>query len=167
MRVVTFIIPEIKKKEAKLMHSNIKVMLSFSFSPMECCIIGTQHKAKSLLRSTTWSLLICDLHDAEWCKQTNPWTMKTWLLHHNNTPAHSSHLIHTFLVEHNIPLISQRLPKHDGSDVMHSQRRHPKMFLTMMGEVCTVPRGILWSALGFQTSSWEIVFFPAKCLILF
>jgi hypothetical protein len=32
---------------------------------------------------------------------------QTWQLHHDNAPAHSSHLIQSFLAKHNIPLIRQ------------------------------------------------------------
>ena len=32
---------------------------------------------------------------------------KTWQLHHDNAPVHSSHLIQGFLEKHNIPLIRQ------------------------------------------------------------
>ncbi|KDR20158.1 hypothetical protein L798_05652, partial [Zootermopsis nevadensis] len=31
----------------------------------------------------------------------------TWQLHHDNVPAHSSHLIQDFLAKHNIPLVLQ------------------------------------------------------------
>ena len=40
-------------------------------------------------------------------KQINLWAAKTWQFHHDNAPAHSSHLIQGFLAKHNIPLICQ------------------------------------------------------------
>jgi len=35
------------------------------------------------------------------------WAAKSWQFHHDNAPAHSSHLIQVFLAKHNIPLIRQ------------------------------------------------------------
>jgi hypothetical protein len=32
---------------------------------------------------------------------------RTWQLHHDNAPAHSSHLIQTFLAKHSIPVVRQ------------------------------------------------------------
>jgi len=40
-------------------------------------------------------------------KRPDLWAAKTWQLHHDNAPAHSSHLIQGFLAKHNIPLIRQ------------------------------------------------------------
>ena len=47
------------------------------------------------------------LHDAVWRKRPTLWTAKNWQLHHDNTAAHSSHLIQTFLAKHVIPVIHQ------------------------------------------------------------
>jgi hypothetical protein len=40
-------------------------------------------------------------------KKPDLWAVTTWQLHHDNAPAHSSHLIQTFLAKHNIPVVRQ------------------------------------------------------------
>jgi hypothetical protein len=42
-----------------------------------------------------------------WRKQPDLWAAKTWQLHHDNTPAHSAHLIQTFVTKHNISVVHQ------------------------------------------------------------
>jgi transposase len=44
-----------------------------------------------------------------WRKRPDLWGAETWQLHHDNAPAHSSHLIQSFLAKNNIPLIRQAL----------------------------------------------------------
>jgi hypothetical protein len=34
-------------------------------------------------------------------------SIEPWQLHHDNTPAHSAHLIQTFVAKHNIPVVRQ------------------------------------------------------------
>jgi transposase len=40
-------------------------------------------------------------------KRPDLWAATTWQLHHDNAPAHSSHLIQTFLAKHSIPVVRQ------------------------------------------------------------
>ena len=47
------------------------------------------------------------LRNAVQRKRPDRWAAETWHLHHDNAPAHSSHLIQGFLAKHNIPLIRQ------------------------------------------------------------
>ena len=47
------------------------------------------------------------LRDAMRRKRPDLWAAGTWQLHHDNAPAHSSQLIQTFLVKHNIPVVRQ------------------------------------------------------------
>lgn len=37
----------------------------------------------------------------------NLWATEKWQLNYNNAPTHYSHLIHTFLAKHNIPVLHQ------------------------------------------------------------
>jgi hypothetical protein len=37
--------------------------------------------------------VICHLRDAVQCKRPDLWASHNWQLHHDNAPAHSSHLI--------------------------------------------------------------------------
>ena len=45
------------------------------------------------------------LRDAVRRKRPDLWTAKNWLLHHDNAPVHSSHLIQNFLAKHGIPVV--------------------------------------------------------------
>jgi len=49
--------------------------------------------------------VLCRLRNAVWRKRPDLWSAKTCQLHHDNAPAHSSHLIQGFLAKYNIPLI--------------------------------------------------------------
>jgi hypothetical protein len=51
--------------------------------------------------------VIRHLRDAVWHKRPDLWASRNWQLHHDNAPAHSSHLIQNFLAKHGIPA---RLP---------------------------------------------------------
>jgi len=51
--------------------------------------------------------VLCRLRNAVRRKRPDMWAAETWQLHHDNAPAHSSHLIQGFWAKHNIPLIRQ------------------------------------------------------------
>jgi hypothetical protein len=51
--------------------------------------------------------VIHHLCDAVRHKRPNLWDSRNWQLHHDNAPAHSSHLIQSFLAKHSIPVIHQ------------------------------------------------------------
>jgi hypothetical protein len=51
--------------------------------------------------------VICHLHDAIQHKRLDLWASRIWQLHHDNAPAHSSHLIQNFLAKHGIPVVCQ------------------------------------------------------------
>jgi hypothetical protein len=51
--------------------------------------------------------VICLLRDAVWRKRLDLWASHNWKLHHDNVPAHSSHLIQSFLAKHGIPVVRQ------------------------------------------------------------
>jgi len=40
-------------------------------------------------------------------KRPEVWTNKTWMLHHDNSPAHASQLIREFLTKHETTVVSQ------------------------------------------------------------
>jgi hypothetical protein len=40
-------------------------------------------------------------------KRPDLWASHNWHLHHDNAPAHSSHLIQSFLVKHSIQIVCQ------------------------------------------------------------
>jgi hypothetical protein len=47
------------------------------------------------------------LRDPVWRKRPDLWASRNWQLHHDNAPAHSSHLIQSFLAKHVIPVVCQ------------------------------------------------------------
>jgi hypothetical protein len=47
------------------------------------------------------------LRDAVRRKTLDLWASHNWELHRDNAPAHSSHLIQSFLAKHSIPVVSQ------------------------------------------------------------
>jgi hypothetical protein len=47
------------------------------------------------------------LRDAVRHKRPDLWASHNWQLHHDNAPAHSSHLIQSFLAKHGIPVVPQ------------------------------------------------------------
>jgi hypothetical protein len=47
------------------------------------------------------------LREAERRKRPEGWRNKTWMLHHNNTPAHTSLLVHEFLAKHKMTVVPQ------------------------------------------------------------
>jgi transposase len=51
--------------------------------------------------------VICHLRGAVRSKRPDLWASRNWQLHHDNAPAHSSHLIQSFLVKHGIPVVRQ------------------------------------------------------------
>jgi len=40
-------------------------------------------------------------------KTPEAWTNNTWMLHHNNAPAHASLLIHEFFMKHEMTVVAQ------------------------------------------------------------
>jgi histone-lysine N-methyltransferase SETMAR len=50
---------------------------------------------------------ICHLYDAVRRKRPDLWASHNWQLHHDNAPAHSSHLIQSLLAKHGIPVVRQ------------------------------------------------------------
>uniref|UniRef100_A0A8C4QH30 Transposase n=1 Tax=Eptatretus burgeri TaxID=7764 RepID=A0A8C4QH30_EPTBU len=62
----------------------------------------------SLYLSHTSSRRITLLHrlrDPVRRKRADLWAAVNWQLHHDNAPAHSSHLIQSFLAKHNTPVL--------------------------------------------------------------
>ena len=47
------------------------------------------------------------LRDAKWQKLLQLWAAADWQLHHDNTPAHASHLVQSFLMKHQITRVTQ------------------------------------------------------------
>jgi hypothetical protein len=57
--------------------------------------------------------VLCHLRDAVRRKRPELWEAHNWQLHHDNAPAHSSHLIPAFLTKHSILPVCQASYTHD------------------------------------------------------
>jgi transposase len=51
--------------------------------------------------------VIRHFRDAVRRKRPVPWASRNWQLHHDNAPAHSSHLIQSLLAKHGVPVVRQ------------------------------------------------------------
>ena len=94
-----------RPKKARQVWSNVKVMLTVFFVPVGLCITSAHHKAKTLTKNTTWKSFVAFVILR--CKRPDLWASGMWNLHDDNTPAHSSQLIQTFLAKHNISVVQQ------------------------------------------------------------
>ncbi|KAJ4440735.1 hypothetical protein ANN_08959 [Periplaneta americana] len=88
------------------MRSKIKVMLTVFFD-----VRGIVHHEYAPEGQTVTKEYYHDvlrrLRDAVRRKRPDMWTANNWHLHHDNAPAHSSQLIHTFLAKHGITTVRQ------------------------------------------------------------
>ncbi|KAJ4425689.1 hypothetical protein ANN_27885 [Periplaneta americana] len=99
------ILPD-RPKKARQVRSKIKVMLTVFFD-----VRGIVHHEYAPEGQTVTKEYYHDvlrrLRDAVRRKRPDMWTANNWHLHHDNAPAHSSQLIHTFLAKHGITTVRQ------------------------------------------------------------
>jgi hypothetical protein len=85
-------------KEAGQVNSKVKSMLIIFFD-----IMGIVHKEFVLARQTVKSAYYCEtlqrLRKNVQRLRPKPWRQKKWLLHHNNTPSHTSFFMREFLTK--------------------------------------------------------------------
>ncbi|KAJ4428957.1 hypothetical protein ANN_25953 [Periplaneta americana] len=95
-----------KAEKAQQVRSKIKVMLTVFFD-----VRGIVHHEYAPEGQTVTKEYYHDvlrrLRDAVRRKRPDMWTANNWHLHHDNAPAHSSQLIHTFLAKHGITTVRQ------------------------------------------------------------
>ena len=89
-------------KKPRQVHSKIKVMLIVFFD--SCGIVHHEYAPQGQTVTKEYYLEVMHhFRDAVRCKRLDLWMALTWQLHHDNVPAHSSHLIQTFLAKNNTP----------------------------------------------------------------
>ena len=98
------IIPE--AKEITAVRSNVKVLLTV-FLDSRGVVHHEYAPQGQTVNKQYYEGVLCRLRNAEQRKRPDLWAAETWQLHHDNAPAHSSHLIQGFLAKHNIPLVRQ------------------------------------------------------------
>ena len=97
--------PEAKKR-ARQVRRNFKVMLTVFFDSRG--VVSHQYAPQGQNINKEYYLeVLRPLRDAVRRNRQDLWAAGTWQLHHDNAPAHSSQLIQTFLVKHNIPVVRQ------------------------------------------------------------
>ena len=97
-----------RPKKARRVKSNLKSMLITFFD-----IKGIVHKEFVPRGQTVNSGFYCEvlrrLLEKERRHRPQPWRQQTWLLHHDNAPAHTAVLTQQFLAANKIPVIPHPL----------------------------------------------------------
>ena len=88
------------------MRSNVQVMLTVYFGSRG---VGHHEYAPQgqNINKEYYLEVLRRVRNAVRRKGPDLWAAGTWQLHHDNAPAHSSQLIQTFLVKHNIYVVRQ------------------------------------------------------------
>ena len=110
-----------------------------------------------------------------WFRRLQLWTTSDWQLHHNNASAHTSRLVQSFLVKHQITQVTQppystelvpcdfwffpKLKSPLKGKRFQPLRRFRKIWQGSwwwLGELCEVPRCLLWRKLRRRRSTYNI-----------
>ena len=95
-----------RQKNARQVRRNVKVMLTVFFGSHG--VVHQEYAPQGQNIDKEYYLeILRRLRVAVRRKRPDLWAAGTCLLHHDNAPAHSSQLIQTFLVKHNIPVVRQ------------------------------------------------------------
>ncbi|XP_023288010.1 histone-lysine N-methyltransferase SETMAR-like [Orussus abietinus] len=97
-----------RPKKAHQVRINVKVMLTAFFDSRGVVHHEYGPQGQTITKEYSRYVLRC-LRDVVRRKRPVLWSTGTWRLHHDNAPAHSSHLIQTFLAKNQTPVL-QRAP---------------------------------------------------------
>ncbi|UYV83425.1 hypothetical protein LAZ67_23000967 [Cordylochernes scorpioides] len=95
-----------RPKKARQVRSNVKVLLTVFFD----CRGVVHHEFLPQGRTVNkeyYLQVMRNLREAIRQKRPDLWKNKNWLLHHDNTPAHTSLLVRDFLAKNNTLIMSQ------------------------------------------------------------
>jgi transposase len=95
-----------RPKKAQWVRSKVKVLLTVFFD-YHGIVYHSYAPAGQTINKEYYLEVIHHLRDAARCKRLDLWASRNWQLHHDNAPAHSSHLIQSFLAKHGIPVVRQ------------------------------------------------------------
>lgn len=99
---------EPRPKKARQSRSNVKAMLTVFFDQEG--VVHHEYAPRSRTINKEYYLEVLKrLRHALRRKRPHLWKSGNWLLHHDNAPAHSSHLIQEFLTKHGIVQLRQPL----------------------------------------------------------
>jgi transposase len=95
-----------RPKKAQWVRSEVKVLLTVFFDYRG--IVHHSYAPEGQTINKEYYLEVMHhLHDAVRRKRPDLWASRNWQLHHDNAPAHSLHLIQSFLTKHGIPVVRQ------------------------------------------------------------
>ena len=95
-----------RHKKARQVFSNVKVMLTCFFDSRG--IVHHECAPKDQTINKKYCLKVLRrLCDAVGRKRPHMWTGRNWQLHHDNAPAHSTHVIKGFSTKNNMALVRQ------------------------------------------------------------
>jgi len=94
-----------RPKKARMSRSKIKVLLTVFFDWK-----GSVHHefvpCVQMVNKQLYQEVLSRLRDAVHRKRPGLWENQTWMLHHDNAPAHASLLIRSYLVKHQTSVVS-------------------------------------------------------------
>ena len=92
----------LRPKKAWQVHSNVKVLLTVFLNSRGVVHHEYAPQGQTIIKEY-YEGVLCRLCNAVRRKQPDLWATKTWQLHHDNAPAHSSHLIQGFWLNTTFP----------------------------------------------------------------
>jgi histone-lysine N-methyltransferase SETMAR len=95
-----------RPKKAQQVGSKVKVLLTVFFDYRRI-VHHSYAPAGQTINKEHYLEVICHLCDAVRRKRPELCASRNWQLHHDNAPAHSSHLIQSSLAKHGIPVVRQ------------------------------------------------------------
>ena len=94
-------------KKAQQSCSKIKAMLTVCFLIGKVLSITSYALPGQAINKKHYLNVLRVFRNAIWRKQPHLWAARDWQLCHNNTPAHTSRLMQSFLVKHQITQVTQ------------------------------------------------------------
>lgn len=93
-----------RPKKARMSRSNIKVMLIVFFDWKG--IVHHEFVPRGqTVNKELYQNVLTHLRDAVRRKRPELWENKSWMLHHDNAPAHASLLVRSYLAKHQTPVV--------------------------------------------------------------
>lgn len=95
-----------RMKKAKMTRSKTKVMLLVFFDS-EGVVHHEYAPQGQTINKEYYVDVLKRLRESVRRKRPEKWSTKSWMLHHDNAPSHTSHLVQSFLAKHGIPQVQQ------------------------------------------------------------
>ena len=95
-----------RPKKPRQVRSNVKVLLTVFFDCHGAVHQKFLSQGRTVNKEYYLKVMRC-LHDAIRKKRPELWKNNSWLLHHDNAPAHSSLLVRNFLAKNNTVIMPQ------------------------------------------------------------